>query len=89
MHYQPDQITTLVPIGEVCQQTSLSKSCTYDLIKRGEFPKPRKLTKGRVAWVQAEVSAWIDSRHVASAKASTPANGNVVGNQLIATHANV
>ena len=67
MRYEPDQSKKFIAIGEVCRQTSLGKSCVYDLVKAGEFPKPRQLTKGRVAWVLEEVLAWGNSRPVATA----------------------
>ena len=62
MRYEPTPITKLIPIGEVCQQTSLAKSCVYDYIKNGEFPKPRQLTRGRVAVAAgAKVGQWSGS----------------------------
>ena len=67
MRSEPDHIKKCIPIGQVCQQTSLGKSCIYDKIKRGEFPKPRQLTRGRVGWLQDEVSAWVEGRPIADA----------------------
>ncbi|MBY0224555.1 MAG: AlpA family phage regulatory protein [Hyphomicrobium sp.] len=65
MNYEPGRIKKLIPIGEVCSQTSLGKSCIYAMIKVGEFPKPRKITAGRVGWVQDEITAYIESRPTA------------------------
>lgn len=43
-------------------RTGLPTSTLYDLIGKGEFPKPIALTPGRVAWVAAEVEIWIAQR---------------------------
>lgn len=67
MRVEPAQANTCISIGEVCRQTSLGKSCIYDKIKCGEFPKPRQLTRGRVGWLQNEVFDWIESRPLADA----------------------
>ena len=48
---------------EVQARTALGRSTLYALIKKGDFPKPVKLTGARaVAWSSHEVSEWIDSR---------------------------
>jgi prophage regulatory protein len=65
MRYESSHTKKCIPIVEVCRQTSLGKSCIYEKIKSGEFPKPRQLTAGRVGWIQDEVSTWVDSRPVA------------------------
>ena len=67
MAYETDRPIKYISITDVCEQTTLGKSCIYDKIASGEFPKPRQLTPGRVAWVQSEVSDWALSRPVATA----------------------
>jgi len=65
MQHEPERAKKCIPIGEVCDRTSLGKSCIYDMMKRGQFPKPRQLTRGRVGWDLAAVDNWLDSRPVA------------------------
>jgi prophage regulatory protein len=48
--------------AEVRRRTGLANSSLYDLIRRGEFPKPFRLSAGRVAWVEAEVDTWLRNR---------------------------
>lgn len=67
MRSEPDRLKKYLSIGEVCFQTTLGKSCIYDKISQGDFPRPRQLTRGRVAWLQSDVEAWIDSRPVVEA----------------------
>lgn len=48
---------------QVQSQTSLGRSSLYALIKKGDFPKPVKLTGARaVAWSSHAIDAWVASR---------------------------
>lgn len=47
---------------DVVELTGLCYTTIYNLEKQGGFPRRRQLSPGRVAWVRAEVVAWIDSR---------------------------
>jgi len=42
--------------------TGLSRSTIYDLMGKGQFPRPVKLTGKAVAWPESAVSAWLKSR---------------------------
>ena len=53
--------TRLLPLRSVIDRTSLSRTSIYRLQALGEFPKSVPLG-GRVSWVEAEVSEWIDAR---------------------------
>jgi prophage regulatory protein len=53
------QTDILIPIKEVVKQTSLSKVTIWRGIKKGTFPNNRRISEGRVAWVQSEISSWI------------------------------
>ncbi len=46
----------------VLERTGLSCSRLYDLMAQGEFPRPVELGPQSVAWVEAEVSSWIQTR---------------------------
>lgn len=45
--------------------TGLSRSTIYDLMKKGDFPRPVKLTGKAVAWPESAVSDWLTSRRTA------------------------
>lgn len=47
---------------EAAAETTLSAMQLSTMAARGEFPKPVWISKGRSAYVTAEVMAWIDSR---------------------------
>jgi prophage regulatory protein len=42
----------------------LSRTTVWRLEKKGLFPKRRKLTSRAVAWVKAEVDAWVQARNI-------------------------
>jgi prophage regulatory protein len=46
----------------VLAATGLSKSYLYQLVAEGRFPAPRKIGMRAVAWNEADVREWIDSR---------------------------
>jgi prophage regulatory protein len=54
--------TNLIRRGEVQARTGLARSTMYELIKRGDFPGPVKISERAVAWCEDEVQAWIDER---------------------------
>jgi prophage regulatory protein len=44
------------------QAVQLSTTTIYDLINKGDFPRPVQLTGRAVGWPAHEVRAWLDSR---------------------------
>lgn len=42
--------------------TGLSRSAIYDLMSKGQFPRPVKLTTRAVAWPESEVAEWLAQR---------------------------
>ena len=47
-------------IRTVILKTGLSRPSIYRYMKRGRFPPRRRVGPNRVAWVPAEVVAWIE-----------------------------
>lgn len=47
---------------DVRNKTGLSKSSIYDLMAQGKFPKTVRLGGRSVAFVEAEVDAWMAER---------------------------
>ncbi|MBS7670976.1 helix-turn-helix transcriptional regulator [Croceicoccus gelatinilyticus] len=55
-------MTTLLRLDAVKERTALSRSHIYELLERGEFPRPVKLS-GRInAWPDNEIDGWIKAR---------------------------
>ena len=57
-----DATIVYISIKEVVRMTSLSRSTIYRLIKKGDFPKPRQLSSGRVGFILQEVIQWMRER---------------------------
>ncbi len=47
---------------EVEQLTGLSRSSLYDLMSKGAFPRPVKLTGKAVAWPENVIAEWLATR---------------------------
>ncbi len=60
--YPSQQSERFLPAAAVIERTSLSLSTIYAKMDRGEFPKPVKISRNRVAWPESVVSAWIASK---------------------------
>ncbi len=52
----------LIKLKQVMDCTGLARSTVYKFMADGQFPKPVKLGSKMVAWVESEVSAWIQER---------------------------
>lgn len=49
-------------LKEVKAQVGYKRTAIYEMIKRGEFPKPYALGPRAVGWLSSDISAWIESR---------------------------
>ncbi|MCF6782609.1 helix-turn-helix transcriptional regulator [Stutzerimonas stutzeri] len=52
----------LIRRKEVLLRVGLSVSTLYEMISRGEFPRPVQIGRQAVAWVDSEISEWIQQR---------------------------
>lgn len=48
--------------NDVEKATGLPRSTIYEKIKKGEFPKPIKLSAKSVGWLESEIIAWQKAR---------------------------
>ncbi|WP_292931429.1 AlpA family transcriptional regulator [Noviherbaspirillum sp.] len=53
-------------LPEVLALCGKSRSSIYAAIKKGEFPAPVKLSTRSSAWIRSEITAWAESRVMAS-----------------------
>ena len=53
---------TFIKLPTVCSMTSLSKSAVYLKMSLDEFPKPVRVGKRAVSWLQHEVMDWLQCR---------------------------
>lgn len=45
--------------------TGLSRSTIYDLMAKGQFPRPVRLTAKAVAWPESAIANWLAQRNPA------------------------
>ncbi|WP_067736282.1 helix-turn-helix transcriptional regulator [Novosphingobium naphthalenivorans] len=47
---------------KVCEKIAVSRGTLDNLVARGEFPQPFRITPGRLAFDAAEVEQWMKER---------------------------
>ena len=52
----------MLRLAQVLEVTGLGKTKIYDLQAEGKFPMRVKITSHSVAWIEAEVQAWLADR---------------------------
>jgi predicted DNA-binding transcriptional regulator AlpA len=64
---QADAPLTLLAPAAVARRTSLSwRTIQRKVRSEPDFPKPRKVSEGRIGFIESEVDAWIASRPLTS-----------------------
>nr|WP_219918436.1 AlpA family phage regulatory protein [Rhodanobacter sp. PCA2] len=60
--------TRLLRLREVLHRIGVGRTTLYRWVRLGQFPRPRSLTPNgsTVAWMEAEVEAWITSKPATS-----------------------
>ncbi|QQM29329.1 AlpA family transcriptional regulator [Martelella lutilitoris] len=46
----------------VIDVTGMSRSTIYDYMKKGEFPRPVRMSERCVAWPESAISKWLSAR---------------------------
>ena len=52
----------MLRIKDVIKITAMSNSTIYELIKSNDFPRPKRIGKRAVGWLENDIQAWLDSR---------------------------
>lgn len=55
-------MTVLLRLAEVAARLRLSKSTIYRLLGENRFPEPRRISRARVVWAEADIEAWLDQK---------------------------
>lgn len=64
-------VMKLIRLNQVLALTGLSRGTIYRLERAGSFPLRRRLGPNSVAWLEHEITAWLESRPAAR---ETPSN---------------
>ncbi len=57
-----DPSPKLLRFPAVRERTGLSRSTIWRLERHGQFPKHRRISANAVAWVEEEVTSWIQAK---------------------------
>ena len=60
--------TQLLRIKSVSEIVGLSRSSIYELIKQSKFPRPVRISSGRVRWTSSDIDEWIELQIARSKK---------------------
>ena len=58
-------VMKLIRLNQVLALTGLSRGTIYRLERAGSFPVRRRLSTNSVAWLEHEITAWMESRPAA------------------------
>ncbi len=72
----PKQLRQFMRMKDVAEFTCIPRSTIYEMISRGEFPKPFKITAKRVAWDAADIAEWQANVKTPSATEVTEGGNN-------------
>ena len=61
-------MTNILRRKDVEARVGLSRSTLYELMDRGSFPRPVKLSAKRVGWLENEIAEWQKARIAARDK---------------------
>ena len=61
----PEEHMRLLHLHEVQRMIGLGKTCIYEMMATGEFPRPLRVSRGGVRWKLSDIKCWIESRPVA------------------------
>ena len=64
---QPDRPERLISFDEVHHRTGLVRTTIWRLERAGEFSRSVQISRGRRAWREADINAWIEAK-LSSAK---------------------
>ena len=74
MQLTNDNSSRVLRLKNVCDRTGLSRSSIYLKMSQNEFPKPIRLGKRSVGWLEADIQVWIAARIQHSAGLHLSAN---------------
>ncbi len=57
-----DNIDGFLGEADVKRITSLSRTTRWRLERQGSFPRRRRISANRIAWLESEVLAWVAAR---------------------------
>ena len=66
MNKEEIQVNKLIRLKDVIERTGLARSTIYSKIQDGKFPNSISLGERSVAWIDREISEWIEQKILTS-----------------------
>ena len=60
------EVDRLLRVREVLRIVGVSRATLYEMVRRGAFPAPVRISAIAVGWKQSEVQRWLASRPTAT-----------------------
>ena len=60
------EVDRLLRVREVLRIVGVSRATLYEMVRRGAFPAPVRISARAVGWKQSEVQRWLPSRPTAT-----------------------
>lgn len=60
--HMADALGRLLRVADVIEETSLSRTTLWRMVKAGTFPAPNRIGTNRIAWPESRISAWKHAR---------------------------
>ena len=61
---------------ELLERTGLSYPTLWKLMRKGQFPRSRVISTGKVVWMDSEIEAWFDALPVRRLKGDPTETGS-------------
>ena len=58
----PDASPRILRMSEVEARTGLSRRTIRAMVARGDFPRPVRLSRRTVGWLESDLNAWLQER---------------------------
>lgn len=55
-------MATILRLPAVIEMCGISRSQIYNMMTRGEFPRPVQLSLRAVGWTRESIDAWVEAR---------------------------
>lgn len=68
----PPLLDRFLALPAVEERTGLRRTSIYDLARRGDFPKARKVTERASRWLESEIAEWMAARPVSKTPSPNP-----------------
>ena len=67
-----ERLERLLTSKQIAEETGISRSTIYRLVQNGSFPKPIRVGRRCVRWLESDIKAWLAERKAAGEEKHNP-----------------